>query len=444
MRNRVVLFLAAAACLFAIRAAAYPLDGYGRTWINRLLVYEIAQKTLLNKGMLKPGSLRPGYQIELSLVDDPDLVLPEPDPAFTAEVTSFLGADASRYGVAVLDLSDPEKPRYAEHKGKMIQNPGSVGKIMVLLAWFQALADLYPDDPEARRLLLRDTTITADGFIRKDDHTVPFWKPGDKAIRNRPIEEGDSANLYTYLDWMASKSSNAAASMLMAQLVLLKHYGKDYPPSDEDAAAFFEKTPKTELQKIYLGAIIGPLNRNGINPERLRQGSFFTREGKRRVPGTNSLATARELMTYLVLMEQGKLVDPWSSLEIKRLLYLTDRRIRYASHPALDDSAVYFKSGSLYGCKPEPGFTCEKYMGNRINYMNSIAIVESEEEGRNLRYLVVVLSNVLKKNSAVEHQTFALRIHRLIEDAHPAPAATPPVGAPGPTSPERSSHRTPE
>ena len=230
----------------------------------------------------------------------------------------------------------------------------------------------------------------------------------------------------------------------MAQLVLLKHYGKDYPPSDEDAAAFFEKTPKTELQKIYLGAIIGPLNRNGINPERLRQGSFFTREGKRRVPGTNSLATARELMTYLVLMEQGKLVDPWSSLEIKRLLYLTDRRIRYASHPALDDSAVYFKSGSLYGCKPEPGFTCEKYMGNRINYMNSIAIVESEEEGRNLRYLVVVLSNVLKKNSAVEHQTFALRIHRLIEDAHPAPAATPPVGAPGPTSPERSSHRTPE
>jgi hypothetical protein len=115
-------------------------------------------------------------------------------------------------------------------------------------------------------------------------------------------------------------------------------------------------------------------------------------------------------------MEQGKLVDAWSSLEIKRLLYLTDRRIRYASSPALSDSAVYFKSGSLYSCKPEAGFVCEKYHGNVKNYMNSLAVVESTG-GKRLHYLSVVLSNVLRKNSAVEHETLATRIHHLIEES---------------------------
>jgi hypothetical protein len=31
---------------------------------------------------------------------------------------------------------------------------------------------------------------------------------------------------------------------------------------------------------------------------------------------------------------------------------------------------------------------------------------------------VVVMSNVLRKNSAVEHQTLATRLHRLIEGYH--------------------------
>ena len=47
--------------------------------------------------------------------------------------------------------------------------------------------------------------------------------------------------------------------------------------------------------------------------------------------GTSSYATARELMRFLLKMEQGKLVDEWSSLELKRLLYITERRIRYGS-----------------------------------------------------------------------------------------------------------------
>jgi len=117
-------------------------------------------------------------------------------------------------------------------------------------------------------------------------------------------------------------------------------------------------------------------------------------------------------------MEQGKLVDEWSSREIKLLLYLTDRRIRYASSPALSDAAVFFKSGSLYSCKPEEGFTCEKYRGNRLNYMNSLAVVETTDRKQPLHYVSVVLSNVLRKNSAVEHQTLGTRIHGLIQGAY--------------------------
>ena len=118
-------------------------------------------------------------------------------------------------------------------------------------------------------------------------------------------------------------------------------------------------------------------------------------------------------------MEQGKLVDEFSSQDLKRMLYMTQRRIRYASHPALSDMAVFFKSGSLYSCAPEEGFTCGKYMGNKRNQLASVAIVESpEDDPQKLRYMVVVMSNVLKVNSAVAHQTLALRVHRMIEERH--------------------------
>ena len=421
--------------LLGAQAFAYPLDGWEETQIHRLKAYDMAKEPLLKRGTLKPGSVWSVDQIRLRLLDHPDFQVPPPDPMFTNMIKSYLGPDAAHYGIAVLDISDPSNPRYAEIRGTMIQNPGSVGKIVVALAIFQALADVYPDDIAARQRVLLETEVTANEFIRTDHHVVPLWSPGDPRVAKRPIQEGDQANLWTFLDWMASASSNAGAAMVMSQLVLLKHFGADYPVSEKEAKRYFEKTPKSELQATFLAAIVEPLGRSGLNSEHLRQGSFFTREGKKRVPGTNSLATARELMRFMLKMEQGKLVDEWSSLQIKRLLYLTDRRIRYASHPALNDSAVYFKSGSLYSCQPEPGFECEKYHGNRVNFMNSVATVEYEGEGQSLHYIAVVLSNVLRKNSAVEHQTLAARIHRLVQSMHPAvvdvPIDAPPENASG-------------
>lgn len=421
-------------------AQAYPLDGSEATGILRLEAYRLRQEGKLPGGKLPKGALLPSAEIRLRLLDRPDFEIPPADPALSAKLRALLGGDA-RYGVALLDLSDPAHPRYAEHNPDVAQNPGSVGKLMVALGWFQALADRHPEDLEARRRLLRETQVVADAFIQSDHHTVPFWRPGDARIVQRRIAQGDRANLWTYLDWMASSSSNAAAAMAQKHLLLQRGLGERYPVSEAEANAYLAQTPKAELGKLFADAIQSPVTRAGLDLERLRQGSFFSHVGKQRVPGTSSTATPRELLRYLVKLEQGKLVDAFSSLEIKKLLYLTDRRIRYASSPALADAAVYFKSGSLYKCQPEAGFVCKKYHGNVKNYMNSTAIVEVGGRQPALHYIAVVLSNVLRRNSAVEHQTLGTRIHRLVESLHPVQAA--PAAAPVTTPPERSADPAP-
>jgi len=110
-------------------------------------------------------------------------------------------------------------------------------------------------------------------------------------------------------------------------------------------------------------------------------------------------------------LEQGRIVDEWSSLEIKKLLYFVRPRYRYAAAPALAKAAVFFKSGSLFECRPEAGFHCKQYAGNVTNLMNSVAVVESGDR----RYLVALMSNVLRVNSAVEHQTIAGEIEKLVQ-----------------------------
>ncbi len=424
---RVTAIVSALVIGLSTLAGAYPLDGAGYTGIDRLTAYSMAREPLLARGSLMPGSLLDMDQVNLWLIGKPNFEVPPVDTGFSAKIRSFMGGDAGGYSVAVLDLTDANNPRYAEVNAKQAQNPGSVGKIMVGLAFFQALADTYPDDIAARENLLRNTIVTATPFIVKDSHLVPVWKPGDPRVETRPIALGDQANLWTWLDWMFSASSNAAGAQVMAEAMLLKHFGKEYPVSQERAEAYFADTPKLTLSRAFNRLSLGTLTRNGIDNNQLRQGSFFTRTGKKRVPGGYSSATGRSLMTYLVKMEEGKLVDPWSSREIKRLLYLTDNRIRYASNPALNDSAVYFKSGSFYGCKEEKGFTCGKYMGNKMNFMNSLAVIETVGGEQKLRYIVTLLSNVLRKNSSENHKEMAGQIHELIRSLNAPP---PPLSSP--------------
>jgi len=405
---------------------AYPIDGYEETGIRRVEGVRRVEEGVIPGSKQPPGALLPTAAVDLRLLNYRDMDLPAPDPAFTKQVLGLLGSHTSQYGIAVLDLSNPEQPRYAEHRGDHVQNVGSVGKLVVALGLFQALADAWPDDIEKRRELLKNTVVTADEFCHWDHHKIRIFNVDTNQLTRRTMKDGDQGSLWEYLDWTLSVSSNSAAAMTMREAMLLRHFGKEYPVPEADIQRFFKETPAKELTALFQQTFFEPITRNGLDLEQLRQGSFFTREGKHKVNGGgNSYGTARDLMKFVLRMEQGRLVDEFSSRQIKRLLYMTERRIRYASSPALKDSAVYFKSGSLYSCKEEEGFKCGAYMGNVRNYMNSVAIVEYPPGDNRLFYISTLISNVLRKNSAVEHQTMGTRIHRLIEKAHPLPVAAP-------------------
>lgn len=396
-------------------AMAYPLDGEPYTGIARLEGYRLAQAGKVRGTQQPPGGKLTLDQVDLRLVGTA-IAVPPPDPAFSQQVADLLGIDDIYYSVAVLDITDPAHPVYAEHQADDRFNPGSVGKLVVATALFQLLADLYPNDIAARERVLRETRVVADGFIVHDSHDVPFWD--GKRLSYRPLRQGDAASLWTFFDWMLSASSNAAGSMVMREMLLLAHFGRAYPVDQKQIDAFFRTPSKSKLSALLGQVMQSGIERNGLDPKALQQGGFFTHAAKTRVPGRTSYATPRELVRWLLKLEQGRIVDAWSSREIKRLLYITQHRIRYASSPALNDAAVYFKSGSLYRCRKEPDFVCGKYMGNVENLLNSAAIVEQPAGERRLHYMVVVSSNKLRVNSAVAHQTLGTRLQRLLEQRH--------------------------
>ena len=213
-------------------AHAYPIDGYADTGIRRVEGARLANEGLVKGSKQPPGALLTTEQVDLRLLDHKELNLPKPDPTFTAELLKLLGRNASSYGIAVLDLSNPDNPRYAEHRGDYRQNVGSVGKLVVALGLFQALADAWPDDTEQRIRVLRDTLVTADEFSKSDHHKIRIFDVENRKLTRRTMQVGDQGTLWEYLDWMLSVSSNSAAAMTMREAMLLRQYGKDYPPSE--------------------------------------------------------------------------------------------------------------------------------------------------------------------------------------------------------------------
>ena len=227
---------------------------------------------------------------------------------------------------------------------------------------------------------------------------MPKHDPATGRVWRAPIQEGDQATLWTF-----------ARLDDVAQLELRRRHAPEAPDHDEAlrqavpaersrSRGASSRRPRSSSVEIFARRDPGARSRaTASTSNALRQGSFFTHQGKIHVPGTSSYATPRELMRFMLKMEQGKLVDEFSSREIKRLLYITERRIRYGSSGVLRPSAVYFKSGSLYSCQPEEGFVCKKYHGNKRNYMNSLAIIETPAGQNQLFYMATVLSNVLRK-----------------------------------------------
>jgi hypothetical protein len=396
-------------------SGGYPLYGSEDRGILRLQQARLAHEGIIPGRQKVAGELLPVDAVDLRLLQARQLDLPQPDPGFTAAIRTLLGADADNVSLALLDLSDPVKPRYAGYRDTVPYQPGSIGKLVAAAALFQALADAWPNNLEKRLAILASTRVEANELVIGDKHEVRLWDPESRILTRRPLQVGDSATLWNWLDWMLSASSNAAASVCMQQTLLLAHFGRQYPVTDAEARRFFQDTPKQELGRLLQRSLQGTLQRSGIDTTQLSQGSLYTRTGKEQIPGSGSIATDRELVTFLLRMEQGQIVDAFSSRELKRLLYVTEQRTRFAASPALHKAAVYYKSGSWYACGPEREGACPPFRGDRINMMNSVAVVESPANGTLHYYIVSLHTNRLRRDASLLHRALATRLHQLIE-----------------------------
>ncbi len=422
-----VLFLGAF-CLLAILGLTtptpYPLDGYEHTGIRRLRAYQmILAGEMPGNIPIRPGARLSRDQIRLRMTGPgADFDLPVDatvDSALQAGIERIVGRRHASYRVAILDITDPASPRYAAVRADQGYIPGSVGKLLVMSGLFHQLRTVYPRNIRAREELLRTTQVVAGDFAMPNSHEVPVVAPDWSRVSHRSIRPDDVFSLWEWVDHMVSPSSNAAGSVVWREAMLLQEFGRSYPPTAEQAREFFRTTPRNELTERAIRIIEDPLVEAGIDPELLRIRTMFTRGASSVVPGRGSHSTPRALVRWMLRMEQGRLVDRWSSEEMKRLMYYTRRRYRYAFSPELNDAAVYFKSGSLYRCQAEEGYTCGQYLGNVENLMHSVAIVESPAGVEQPRvYLISMMSNVLKVNSAGEHSEIATQIERLIASHH--------------------------
>jgi len=401
---------------FTEGAVAYPIDGYLLTGIRRLVRLQMILKGEIKDTQPIQGARKNLADIRLQLTNqrgDSLATFPVPDPVLQKKLNAMFPNLDESYSVTLLDITPGKKLRYACRQEKRGFQPGSVGKLAVVAGLFTELQRIYPDSFEKRQQLLKDKSVRAGRWAMTDSHTVPFFDPETKVLVKRTVKENDVFTLYEWADHMLSVSNNGAASVVWREVILMRHFGKAYPEINEaQATEFFKTFPKDSLRKLSNLVVNEPLQTIGITPEEWRLGSMFTQGAKSFIPGEGgSIGCPYGLMKYLVALERGKIVDTKSSLEIKRLLYMTDRRIRYGTSPRLVNAALYFKSGSLYKCKPEVGFECKKYSGNVENYMNSVAIVEQPD---GTTYLVALMSNVLRKNSNIDHQTLATGIDDII------------------------------
>ena len=404
-------------CLFFLpEMTAYPIDGYWTTGIRRLLRLELMMKGELDgRNKLNPGSTRKLADIDLLLCGRPVrkelTTLPEPDSLLQSQLDDLMQRMNPNYSITVLDLTPGEEPVYAARKEERGYQPGSVGKLAVLTGFFTELEKVYPNSFKKQQQLMKNKYVKGGKFAVYDHHTVPFFDTITYDFKKRTVVESDVFSLYEWADHMTSVSNNGAASIVWREAMLMRIFGEDYPGlTDEQSEAFFKETPRDSLARVANRVVNNPLRDLGISEDEWRLGSMFTRGASGIVPPMGgSIGTPLGLMKWMLALERGDIISYESSLEMKRLIYMSDRRIRYARAEVLDSAAVYFKSGSLYSFLD--GTPRKKYAGTRYNYMNSVAIVEHKD---GTSYLVAMESNVLQKNSAYDHYILATRIDGML------------------------------
>ncbi|GGW70376.1 hypothetical protein DFQ11_10697 [Winogradskyella epiphytica] len=398
----------------------YPIDGFKRTGIKRLYqIQKFVEDSVLYK-RIPFGAYKKLEDIKLNLTsvkDSMDQILVE-DNDFAKRIKSLFPNGA--YSAAVLDMSNPDDLKYAEYRENVGYQPGSVGKLAVLNAVFYQMAKICPDSWEDRVMYLKDIRVPSRYWGTGDHHTVPIYDIEKDKLVKRQVVASDEFSLYEWLDHMVSVSNNGAASVMFREAILMAAFGPEYVNiTEKQAETYFKETPKDSLTNLAHSVVNDPLRELGITEDEWRLGGMFTRGPEKYVGRKGgSIGTPKGLMKYLVRIEQGTAVDENSSLEMKRLMYLTDRRIRYAKSPRLDSAAVYFKSGSYYKCDRVKNPNCSAYAGNVFNYMNSVITVEHDD---GVKYIVCLMTNVLNRNSAGAHMYLASKIDDLITQDNSKP-----------------------
>ncbi|WP_272022356.1 serine hydrolase [Olleya namhaensis] len=418
MKKIIIVLVLVLICSAFTTATFYPIDGYEHTGIKRLKRLELIKSgEIVEKQTLPEGAFKSYLDIKLNLKEKASDSLHcffKENDAFQKEISSlFRGLDKS-YSLTVMDITDLNNIRYAHRNETSGYQPGSVGKLAVLIGLFNQLSKIYPDDFDKRIQLLKTKVVKAGVWGLTDEHTIPIYNIETKKLVKRQVIANDTFTLFEWADHMLSVSNNGAASIVWREVLLMQAFGEKYPElTEEDALTYFKTTEKKVLTDLGNDVVNLPLRDLGITADEWRLGSFFTRGANTYVGDKGgSIGTPFGVMKFLVQLEQGNVIDAESSLEMKRLMYMTDRRIRYAQAPALKEAAVYFKSGSLYKCDRSNGQVCGKYMGNVQNFMNSVAIVEHPDK---TTYMVVLMTNVLRKNSATDHMYLAANIDKLIK-----------------------------
>ena len=415
MKKAPIYILLALLAMSFTASITYPITGYEATGIARLLYLERRAQEGDTARALRAGSFLNWNDIQLNLTSRPDLadsLVMQPTPGFQESMSRLFPNRGRGYGIAVMDMTDPNNLKYASENETSQYQPGSVGKLAVLTAFFTELAKICPDDWNTRTNLMKSKRVRSSYWGTGDHHTIPVYDIEKDRLTKRRVVASDEFSLYEWVDHMVSVSNNGAASVVWREALLMNIFGDEYfGLTEEVAEQYLKDTPRGELTDRAINLVNDPLRELGIGHDEWRLGSLFTNAANKYVGNKGgSIGTPKGLMKFLLALEQGKVVDLNSSQEMKRLMYMTDRRIRYAYNRALDSAAVYYKSGSLYSndrSKPGGG----KYAGNVYNYMNSVIIVEHPD---GTKYITCLMSNILNKNSANDHSYLAGTIDKAI------------------------------
>jgi hypothetical protein len=432
---------------------AYPFDPQAQelTGIRRLQWQWDVEHHQKRGRRLPPGAQLPLDKISLRMLEAQsfDITSDTPkDPQLQKGLEKALRQwRFKHYHIALLDITNPQAPLYAAIQENVVQTPGSTAKPIVALGLLQAIKNRAGKNTKKRQALLKETVVQADHWLMPNHHEVPVLKPINKGykVSVRRVKSHDRFTLWEWLDHALSPSSNAAATMVWREAVLMNLLKENYPPLKRDKS-LWSRWAREEFTEAAFQALDTPLVQAQLNVEDYYLRMFFTRGASRYIKSSASRASPLGLLRFLLRMEQGRLIDVFSSLELKRLLYLTRRRTRYVFDSSLNDSAVYFKSGSLYSCRGRSEAPCRKYEGTTINVLNGMTIVETFPARQNqaglhtntetgtatlistapekqasaprLVYLVALMSNELKKNAASDHARLAAQIHKLIDTRH--------------------------